>query len=144
MNLMVPFLNKKNLVQATVSNSRSILILSFHLLNNFFSSFLLVKITHVFVFLMQSTNFPYITILAFNYPTDVGNLGQQREQFNRVAMLWDDRGVVFRFPVGAKLFLVCKLSRPTHEPKQFPLYRVEGILSRGWSNRCLTPVFCWR
>jgi hypothetical protein len=59
-----------------------------------------------------------------------------------VAMLWDeDRGVVFRFPVGAKLFLVCKVSRPTHEPKQLPLYRVEGILSRGWSNWCLTSSF---
>jgi hypothetical protein len=78
-----------------VSNLRSILILSFNLLSHLFPLVALVA------------------TLAFNYPNNVGhNLGQQRGQLSTVTVLWTgDRGIVFRFLVGAQVFLV--LSHPS-------------------------------
>jgi hypothetical protein len=87
MILMVPFLSKKNSVHTTVSNSRSLLIFSLHILSHLFFA-PSYNIMHVFISLVQSANLSYITTLAFSYPYNVGyNLGQQREQLNIVITL---------------------------------------------------------
>jgi hypothetical protein len=78
---------------------------------------------HVSFSLIESTNLSYIVALTFNYPNNVCcNLEQQKGQRSTVTVLWaGEHGTVFRFTVGAKVFLVSKVSSWALVPNQLPI-----------------------